>query len=62
MIILMATALTTLVAALIGTAAGCLARRDHASWPQAIARAAATFAAVLSLTAVLVEALHNLIL
>ena len=60
-LILLAAALTTLTAALTAIAAGYLARRDHATWPQSIIRAAATFAATLTLAAVLTTALHTLI-
>jgi hypothetical protein len=60
-LILLTAALATLTAALTATAAGYLARRDRATWPQAINRAATAFAATLSLTAAVAAALHSLI-
>lgn len=59
-LILVATILATLTAAHVAAAAGDVARRDHATWPQAITRAAAAFAAALTLTAVLAETIHTL--
>lgn len=59
-LILLAAALTTLTAALVAVAAGDLARRDHITWPHAVTRAAAAFAATLTLTAVLATALHTI--
>jgi hypothetical protein len=59
-LILLAVALTTLIATLTALAAGYLARRDHATWPHAISRAATTFAATLTLSGALAAALHNL--
>ncbi|WP_427918703.1 hypothetical protein [Streptomyces sp. cg40] len=50
----------TLTAVLIAAAAGYLARRDHASYPTAITRAAVAFTATLTLAAGLVTALANL--
>ncbi|WP_245235221.1 hypothetical protein [Streptomyces violaceorubidus] len=55
--------LTCLVALLTGTlvaaAAGYLARRDHASYPAAITRAAVAFAATLTFATALATALHT---
>jgi hypothetical protein len=59
-LILLAGALISLTAALVATAAGYLAHRDHATWPQAVARAATTFAATLTLAAVLTTTLQSL--
>jgi hypothetical protein len=59
-LILLAAALAVLTAALVGAGAGYLARRDHATWPQAITRAATAFAATLTLTAALAATLHTL--
>lgn len=59
-VVLLTCALVTLAAVLIAAAAGYLARRDHASYPTAITRAAVAFAATLTLTAGLVTALANL--
>lgn len=60
-LVLLAAALITLTAALLGAAAGYLARRDRATYPQALSRAAATFAATLTLIAVVSAALRGLI-
>ncbi len=60
-VILLATALAALVAVQIATAAGYLARRDHATWPRAITRAAVAFAAALTLSATLAETIRTLI-
>ena len=59
-LILLATSLATLTAVHAAAAAGYLARRDHATWPQAITRAAATFAATLTLIAAITETVHTL--
>ncbi|MFJ6895118.1 hypothetical protein [Streptomyces hokutonensis] len=59
-VVLLACALVTLAAVLIGAAAGYLARRDLASYPTAIIRAAVAFTATLTLAAGLVTALANL--
>jgi hypothetical protein len=59
-LVLLAAALATLTAALVAAIAGYLARRDHASYPQAIARGAATFAATLTLAAAAAVTLHTL--
>ncbi|MET7356207.1 hypothetical protein [Streptomyces mirabilis] len=52
-LILLACALTLVVAALVGVGAGYLARRDHATYPTALARAAVAFAATLTLATAL---------
>ncbi|MET9413038.1 hypothetical protein ABZY03_02390 [Streptomyces klenkii] len=49
-------ALATLLAVLVSGAAGYLARRDQATYPQALTRAAVAFAATLTLIATLVTA------
>jgi hypothetical protein len=54
--VLLAAALTLLTALAVAAAAGYLARRDHATYPQAIIRAAATFAAALTLITGLIAA------
>lgn len=54
--VLLAATNAVLIAAGTGFAAGFLARRDHASYPHAITRAAATFAATLSLITALIVA------
>lgn len=56
-LILLACALTLVVAALTGTGAGYLARRDYATYPTALARAAVAFAATLTLAAAITTAL-----
>jgi hypothetical protein len=56
-IVLLSCALVTLMAVLIAAAVGYLARRDHASYPAALTRAATAFTATLTLTAALVTAL-----
>ncbi|AZM56371.1 hypothetical protein DMA15_30450 [Streptomyces sp. WAC 01529] len=56
-LILLACALTVVIAALAGTGAGYLARRDHATYPTALARAAVAFAATLTLAAAITTAL-----
>ncbi|KFZ80195.1 hypothetical protein ED92_22795 [Amycolatopsis sp. MJM2582] len=58
--VLLACAFTVVVAALIGAAAGYLARRDHATYPAALTRAAIAFAATLTLTSVLTTMLATL--
>lgn len=58
---LLTIALAALAAVQIAAAAGYLARRDHATWPRAITRAAIAFAATLTLTATLSETIHTLI-
>jgi hypothetical protein len=59
-LVLIATALTMLVALQAAAVAGYLARRDHATTPQILTRAATAFAATLTLVAVLATALHTL--
>ncbi|MEE1749775.1 MULTISPECIES: hypothetical protein [unclassified Streptomyces] len=49
--------LTALVAVLVAGAAGYLARRDSATYPQAVTRAAVAFGATLTLAAALTTAL-----
>lgn len=60
-LILIAAALDTLVAILVALAAGYLARRDQATTPQSITRAAAAFAATLTLTAILATTLQAIL-
>ena len=48
-VILIVCALAGIIAALAGAAAGYLARRDNASYPTSLTRAAVTFAATLAL-------------
>lgn len=55
-VVLLAATLTLFVASVVAIAAGYLARRDHASYPQAIFRAAGTFAATLTLATGLIVA------
>lgn len=59
-VILLACALTLLVAALVGAAAGCLARRDHATYPTALTHAAIAFTSTLTLAAAITAALAAL--
>lgn len=56
-VMVLAMALIVVVAGMIGAAAGYLARRDGASYPAALTRAAAAFAATLMLAAVVTGAL-----
>ncbi|MGW1507403.1 hypothetical protein ACWCQW_55310 [Streptomyces mirabilis] len=58
-VIMLACALTVLIAVLIGAAAGYLACRDHATYPAALTRAALAFAATLTLAATLTTALTD---
>jgi hypothetical protein len=51
-VVLLTTALVTLVALLAAAAAGKLARMDNTSYPTALTRAATTFAAVITLASV----------
>ncbi|MEU4494221.1 hypothetical protein AB0F96_12420 [Streptomyces sp. NPDC023998] len=60
-VILLACALTIVVAALVGAAAGYLARRDHATYPAALTRAAIAFAGTLTLAAALTTVLSALL-
>ncbi|MEV5242983.1 hypothetical protein AB0K89_28300 [Streptomyces cinnamoneus] len=57
-LILVGCTLITLIASLVSGAAGYLARRDQATYPQALTRAAITFAATLTLAAALTTALE----
>ncbi|MGW2748465.1 hypothetical protein [Streptomyces sp. NPDC001450] len=59
-VILLACTVIVVVAALVGAAAGYLARRDHATYPAAVTRAAIAFAGALTLAAVLTTALSAL--
>jgi uncharacterized membrane protein (DUF441 family) len=59
-LILLACALALVVAALAGTGAGYLARRDHATYPTALSRAAVAFAGTLTLAAAITTALATL--
>lgn len=60
--LLLLTALTALVLAITAAAgAGYLSRRDGASYPAAITRAAAAFAAMLTVTAALITAMAALV-
>ncbi|MFB7472931.1 hypothetical protein [Kitasatospora sp. NPDC056184] len=56
-VILLVCAVILVVATLAGAAAGYLARRDDATYPAAIARAATAFAATLTLATVIVPRL-----
>ncbi|MFE5519892.1 hypothetical protein ACFQ9Q_19530 [Streptomyces virginiae] len=56
-VVLLTTALVTLVALLAAAGAGKLARMDNASYPTALTRAATTFVAVITLAAVVASAL-----
>ncbi|MEU0068667.1 hypothetical protein ABZ027_03695 [Streptomyces sp. NPDC006332] len=58
-VIMLACAMTVLVAVLIGGAAGYLARREHATYSAALTRAAFAFAATLTLAATITSALAN---
>lgn len=59
-VILLACALVILTGVLIAVAAGCLARRDQASYPASITRAAAAFTGTLTLAGALVTAITNM--
>ncbi|WP_326709623.1 hypothetical protein OG758_09835 [Streptomyces sp. NBC_01474] len=59
-LILLACTLALVVAAIVGTGAGYLARRDYATYPTALTRAAVAFAATLNLAAALTTALFAL--
>ncbi|MFE2528010.1 hypothetical protein ACFXEL_27655 [Streptomyces sp. NPDC059382] len=56
-VVLLTTALVTVVALLVGAGAGKLARMDGATYPTALTRAATTFAAVITLTLAVAGAL-----
>ncbi|MGW2202130.1 hypothetical protein [Streptomyces sp. NPDC001774] len=60
-VVLLATALVTVVALLAGTAAGKLARLDGATYPAALTRAAATTAAVITLAVTVTAVLDALL-
>ncbi|MFF5721266.1 hypothetical protein [Streptomyces buecherae] len=60
-VILLATAFVTLIALLTATAAGKLARMDNTSYPTALTRATTTFAAVITLAAVVTCTLTTLL-
>lgn len=60
-VLLLACVLTTVIAFLAGAAAGYLARRDHATYPSALTRAAIAFTATLTLAAVVSTALAELV-
>jgi hypothetical protein len=60
-VILLACALTFVIAALAGAGAGYLARRDHATYPTALTRAAIAFSATLTLAAAIATALAALV-
>ncbi|WP_234042183.1 hypothetical protein [Streptomyces marianii] len=60
-VVLLTTAFVTVVALLAAAGAGKLARMDHASYPTALTRAAATFAAVITLAAVVTGTLTALL-
>lgn len=59
-LIMIAGALVLVVAALAGAGTGYLARRDRATYPTAVARAAIAFAATLTLAANVTAALASL--
>ncbi|MFJ9021879.1 hypothetical protein ACIRPU_18205 [Streptomyces sp. NPDC102259] len=58
-LVVLACALVTLAGIFVAAAAGYLARRDSASYPTALTRAATAFAATLTLTAALAAALTD---
>ncbi|MBL1109750.1 hypothetical protein JK361_35125 [Streptomyces sp. 5-8] len=60
-VVLLATALVTVVALLAAAGAGKLARMDGATYPAALTRAAVTFAAVITLTATVAGAFAPLL-
>ncbi|MFE3933315.1 hypothetical protein ACFXPJ_05805 [Streptomyces goshikiensis] len=57
---LLTTGLVTVIALLAAAGAGKLARLDNANYPKALTRAAATFAAVITLAAVVASTLGAL--
>lgn len=59
-LLVLSTALATLCALMIAAGAGFLARRDGATYAQAITRAGAAFAATLTLCAALAITWHTL--
>jgi hypothetical protein len=56
-LVLLVCALATLTGVLVAAAAGYVARRDHASYPAALTRAAVAFTATLTLAATVTAAL-----
>ncbi|MCG7208155.1 hypothetical protein [Streptomyces arenae] len=60
-VILLACALVVLTGILCAAAAGYLARRDHATYPAALTRAAMAFAATLTLATAVLTALTSLL-
>lgn len=60
-VILLAWTVVIVIAALAGVGAGYLARRDNASYPTALTRAAVAFSGTLTLAAVLSTAVRSLI-
>jgi hypothetical protein len=58
--IIVACALVTLTGLFVASAAGYLARRDHASYPTAVTRAAVAFAATLTLATALATAITSI--
>lgn len=60
-LIVIACALVLVIAALAGAGAGYLARRDRATYPTAVTRAAIAFAATLTLAATVTAALASLV-
>ncbi|MFK4106149.1 hypothetical protein ACI2L1_40055 [Streptomyces sp. NPDC019531] len=60
-VVLLTTALVTVVALLAAAGAGKLARMDGATYPAALTRAAATFAAVITLAVAVVGTLNALL-
>ncbi|MGW5990303.1 hypothetical protein ACWFRT_21420 [Streptomyces anulatus] len=60
-LVLLTTAYVTLVALLAAAAAAKLARMDNTSYPEALTRAATTFAAVITLAAVVAGTLATLL-
>ncbi|MFE4922637.1 hypothetical protein [Streptomyces sp. NPDC056661] len=55
-LVLLGCVLAVLIAALLGAAAGYLARRDEASYPRALSTAGAAFATTLVVMAAVVQA------
>ncbi|MER5450962.1 hypothetical protein ABT052_32520 [Streptomyces sp. NPDC002766] len=59
--VFLACSLVTLLALFLAAAAAYLARRDHATYPAALTRAATTFTAALTLAAVITSTINNII-
>jgi uncharacterized membrane protein (DUF441 family) len=59
-VILLACTVVILTATLAGAGAGYLARRDHASYPEALTHAAVAFSGTVTLAAVVATALASL--